>query len=52
MIGKTSRGGRFVRGLYATLLFIFLYAPILVMIVYSFNSAKSLGVWGGFSLKW
>ncbi|MBQ3141034.1 MAG: ABC transporter permease [Clostridia bacterium] len=51
-MGKASRGGRFVRGFYATLLFIFLYAPILVMIVYSFNSSKSLGVWGGFSLKW
>ena len=30
----------------------FLYAPIFVLIVFSFNSAKSNRVWEGFSLKW
>lgn len=38
--------------LYACLIFIFLYAPIAVLIIYSFNSSKSRGTWGGFSLKW
>ena len=28
------------------------YAPILTLVVYSFNSSKSRGIWGGFSLKW
>jgi len=32
--------------------FAFLYLPILVVILYSFNSSKLVSVWGGFSLKW
>lgn len=47
-----SRFPGFLKGLYAALIFLFLYAPIAVLIIYSFNSAKSLGTWGGFSLKW
>lgn len=34
------------------LVFIFLYAPIIVLIVFSFNSTKSRTVWSGFTLKW
>ncbi|MHA2940424.1 ABC transporter permease subunit [Vibrio sp. RC27] len=30
----------------------FLYIPILVLMVYSFNESKLVTVWGGFSLKW
>lgn len=32
--------------------FIFLYAPIIALIVYSFNQSKLVTVWGGWSLKW
>lgn len=32
--------------------FIFLYAPILVLIVYSFNDSKLRAKWGGFTFKW
>lgn len=38
--------------LYTALIFIFLFAPILVLLVFSFNEAKSLSVFSGFSLKW
>jgi len=31
---------------------IFLYAPILVMAIYSFNAIRSITVWGGFSFEW
>lgn len=31
---------------------IFLYAPIVVLIVFSFNDSKSRTVWAGFSLRW
>lgn len=37
-------------GLIMTMLF--LYAPIVVLIVFSFNASKSRTVWQGFSLKW
>jgi putrescine transport system permease protein len=30
----------------------FLYAPILILIVYSFNESRLVTVWSGFSLKW
>jgi putrescine transport system permease protein len=32
--------------------FLFLYVPILSMIVFSFNESKLVTVWGGFSTKW
>lgn len=38
--------------LYMFLIFLFLYAPILVLIVFSFNATKSTSHWAGFSLKW
>ena len=36
----------------ATLGFVFLYAPIASLIVYSFNANKLVTVWSGFSTKW
>lgn len=41
-----------VSRLYNFLVFSFLYAPIVVMIVYSFNGIKSRSVFEGFSLQW
>jgi putrescine transport system permease protein len=32
--------------------FVFLYAPILSLIIFSFNESKLVTVWGGFSTKW
>lgn len=37
---------------YSSLIYIFLYVPILVLIIFSFNSSKLNAVWTGFSLKW
>lgn len=31
---------------------LFLYIPIITMMIFSFNEKRSLSVWGGFSLKW
>lgn len=38
--------------IYSGLIFAFLFAPILVLLVFSFNEAKSLSVFSSFSLKW
>lgn len=46
MVNKTFKK------LYTFLIFLFLYAPIIVLIIFSFNSSKSRGVWSGFTLKW
>lgn len=32
--------------------FAFLYLPILILIIFSFNESKLVTVWGGFSTKW
>ncbi len=46
---KTNRtGSRFLIGL----MFLFLYLPIILLIVFSFNAGDSSAVWRGFSLSW
>ncbi|MBQ4381932.1 MAG: ABC transporter permease [Oscillospiraceae bacterium] len=37
---------------YTALVFIFLFAPIVILLVFSFNEGRSLAVFSGFSLKW
>jgi putrescine transport system permease protein len=32
--------------------FVFLYAPILSLVIYSFNESRLVTVWSGFSMKW
>lgn len=41
-----------VSRIYVALIFIILYAPIAVLIGYSFNDSRSRMVWGGFTFKW
>ena len=48
MNGKNRFGGR----LAMALVFVFLYAPIFVLMVFSFNDSTSRTVWQGFSLHW
>ena len=38
--------------IYLSIIFLFLYLPILVLIVLSFNDSKTRVKWGGFTLKW
>jgi spermidine/putrescine transport system permease protein len=38
--------------IYLALIFILLYAPIITLIVLSFNNSKTRAKWGGFTLKW
>ena len=38
--------------IYTILLFVFLFAPIAILLIFSFNDAKSLSVFSGFSLRW
>lgn len=43
---------RFIERFYLAIIFIFLYAPIITLIVLSFNSSRTRAKWGGFSAKW
>lgn len=41
-----------LRKLYIGLIFLFLYAPIVTLMVLSFNASKTRAKWGGFTMKW
>jgi len=41
-----------IKRIYTFLIFLFLYAPIIVLIIFSFNSSKSRAHWTGFTFKW
>ncbi|MGI6538258.1 MAG: ABC transporter permease [Caldicoprobacterales bacterium] len=43
---------RFLKKTYVFLIFAFLYAPILILIIFSFNQSKSRANWEGITLKW
>ncbi|WP_154402931.1 ABC transporter permease subunit [Nocardioides speluncae] len=43
--------GLLLRG-YGVLMVLFLWAPILTILVYSFNDGRTLPVWGGASTRW
>ena len=44
--------GKFGLWLNATLSFAFLYLPIFILVIYSFNDSRFNAVWRGFTLKW
>lgn len=37
---------------YLTLILIILYLPILMVVIYSFNSGRTIGSWQGFTTSW
>lgn len=43
---------KYLQKIYLALIFILLYAPIITLIVLSFNQSKTRAKWGGFTLKW
>lgn len=43
---------KIVQQFYLGLMLLFLYAPILILIVLSFNKSKSRSKWGGFTFDW
>ena len=48
---RRRSGGRLLR-LNMALVFVFLYTPLVVLVVLSFNRSKYASVWGGFSTQW
>lgn len=47
-----NRLEKFLKKSYLFIIFIFLYTPIITLMVFSFNDSKSMGKWNGFTLKW
>lgn len=50
LAGRRGRGR--LRVVYLTAVLVFLYLPILVVVLYSFNPSKNAGVMSGFTLDW
>lgn len=47
-----NRASKSILASYSFLIYLFLYAPIIILIVYSFNDSKVNAVWMGFTTKW
>ncbi|MBO8464323.1 MAG: extracellular solute-binding protein [Firmicutes bacterium] len=43
---------KYIKRFYLLFIFILLYAPILTLVVLSFNNSKTRSKWGGFTTKW
>mgnify|MGYP003307308265 CR=1 FL=1 len=43
---------KWVKNIYLALIIIFFYLPIIYVVIFSFNSSKSLSSFTGFSLQW
>ena len=43
---------KFLKRFYLAIILVFLYVPIIVLIIQSFNAGKSRAKWEGFSLRW
>lgn len=48
----TTRVGNWLLGTNAALVFGFLYLPVLILVVFSFNETRSVAVFSGFSTEW
>jgi len=49
LLGRAIGGGINASGIFG---FVFLYAPILILVIFSFNSSRFVSTWEGFSLRW
>lgn len=49
---KSSRKAKAIYIIYIACVFVFFYLPIVVTMIFSFNSSKSLTHFSGFSLRW
>ena len=47
-----KRSNSLLSRMFMALVFVFLYAPIVLLIIFSFNAGNSNTVWQGFSLEW
>ena len=50
-VGLGQRTQRWLAA-WAWMVFAFLYVPIVVLVVFSFNSSARVNIWGGFSFQW
>lgn len=47
-----SRLENFIKKFYLFIIFLFLYTPIITLMIFSFNKSKTMGKWTGFTFDW
>jgi len=52
MTQKKIKWGEFALGLHSWLTYLFLYGPMVILVIFSFNKARINAVWTGFTLEW
>lgn len=52
MVKRKLKAGKIFGIVYSSLIYVFLYLPIIVLIVFSFNDSRYRGNWEGFTLRW
>lgn len=52
MAAKRVHWGQALLGGYSGLIYVFLYLPIVILIIFSFNDSRLNAVWTGFTFKW
>ena len=51
-IARPRNLGSRLLGIQAALVYVFFYAPIVLLVIYSFSADRLVGRWGGFTLDW
>ncbi len=51
-IRLATRLGRWALGTNAAVIFGFLYLPVVILVIFSFNNTRSVAIFGGFSTQW
>jgi len=49
---KPFKWEKFLLSAHAWVVYLFLYVPIIILIIFSFNKAKQTAIWEGFTLEW
>ena len=52
MVAKRRKKRKLFSPIYLTLVLLVLYLPILMVVIYSFNSGRTIGAWQGFTTSW
>ena len=52
MAAKRRKKRKIFSPIYLTLVLLVLYLPILMVVIYSFNSGRTIGAWQGFTTSW
>ena len=51
-VSRRKKKRKLFSPIYLTLVLIILYLPILMVVIYSFNSGRTIGAWQGFTTNW